>query len=136
MTSVPRPWPRLTQLNRAFWTGGGDDELRIFRCEDCGYYVHPPVPLCGRCRSDSVRPVAVSGRARLFSYTVNHYPWVPGLATPYLIGLAELDEQRGLRLTTSIVDCPVEDVRIDMRLRVRFVQQQDIFFPVFAPSQD
>ena len=32
----------LTDLNRDFWTGGEQGELRFLRCQDCGYYIHPP----------------------------------------------------------------------------------------------
>ena len=38
--------PKLTDLNRGFWTGGEQGELRFLRCQDCGYYNHPPTPLC------------------------------------------------------------------------------------------
>lgn len=40
-TEAYRPTPRITALTEAFWTGGRDGALRIQRCTDCGYFVHP-----------------------------------------------------------------------------------------------
>ena len=65
------PTPQINDDNRAFWTGGRDGELRIVRCQDCGYYVHPPSPRCPRCLSDDVEPSPVSGRGVVYTYTVN-----------------------------------------------------------------
>ena len=65
------PIPQINDDNRAFWTGGRDGELLIARCDDCGYYIHPPTPRCPRCLDDNVHPHAVSGRGRVYTYTVN-----------------------------------------------------------------
>ena len=65
------PAPLITDDNRDFWTGGRDGELRIVRCNDCGYYIHPPSPRCPQCLSDDVAPHAVSGRGSVYTFTVN-----------------------------------------------------------------
>ena len=51
---------------------------------------------------------------------MNHQRWMPGLEVPYVIAIVELVEQRNLRLTTNIVGCPPEAVRIGMPVQVRF----------------
>ena len=94
--------PELTDRNRHFWQGGERGELVFLRCQDCGYYLHPPIPVCPRDQSKDVRPEAVSGRATLASYTVNHHPWLPGFETPYVVAIVEMPEQIGLRLTTNL----------------------------------
>ena len=76
---------------------------------------------------------AVSGRATLVTYTVNHQPWIPGFDPPYVIAIVELDEQPGLRLTTNIVHCPIEDVHIGQRVRVVFEEEGGVFYPLFEP---
>ena len=43
------------------------------------------------------------GKATLFTYTVNHKAWNPDVPVPYAIGIVELPEQVGLRMTTNIV---------------------------------
>jgi len=67
--------PEVTADSRAFWTGGADGELRIYRCRSCQRYFHPPVGVCFRCHSRDVGPEAVSGRATVATYTVNQHPW-------------------------------------------------------------
>jgi len=133
MGSLPRVLPRLTELNRFFWTSGEAGVLQLLRCDACGYYVHPPVPICPRCSSTAVAPAAVSGRGTLFSYTMNHHQWRPGDAVPYLIALVELEEQPNLRLTTNLIECDEADVVIGMAVEVRFEHVEDVWIPIFAP---
>jgi uncharacterized OB-fold protein len=128
---MPWPIPQITDENGAFWTGGRDGELLIIRCTSCGYWIHPPTPRCPKCLSDAVEPQAVSGRGTVYSYTINRQAWFPGLEVPCVIAMVELDEQPGLRLMTNIVDCPTEEVKIDMPVEVAFVERGEAFIPVF-----
>jgi uncharacterized OB-fold protein len=129
-----RVLPRLDDANREFWTSGERGELAVSGCEDCGYLVHPPRPVCPRCLSRSLAPRALSGRGVVHSVTVNHQPWNPTMPTPYAVGLIELDEQPGLRLMTDVVGCDPGDVRIGMRVRVVFEQYDDVWIPLFEPE--
>jgi len=133
MTDQPfRVLPVVDDENRFFWTSGEDGQLRFLRCQDCGYYLHPPSPRCPECGSRTLAPEAVSGAATVFSYTVNHQPW-DGDPEPWAIVLVEFPEQEGLRLTTNLVGCPPDDVEIGMPVRVTFDQRGDIWFPVVEP---
>jgi uncharacterized OB-fold protein len=134
MSSPLRRVPILHELNRGFWTGGGDGELRLRRCPSCRYWVHPPRPICPRCWWRDIPWEATSGKATLYTYTVNHKSWNPDVEVPYVIGMVELPEQAGLRLTTNIVNCPAGDLHIGMPLRVVFEQQGEHFVPLFEPD--
>jgi uncharacterized OB-fold protein len=129
-----RPLPALTVSNTAFWTGGERDELCIYRCQDCGYYVHPPVRFCPQCEGRNVEPEAVSGRGTVASFTVNHQKWEPELEVPYVMALVELDEQADVRLVTNVVHCPPEAVHIGMAVRVLFEARDDVWIPLFEPA--
>ena len=135
-----RVLPRLDDTNRAFWTGGADGELRFWRCGDCGYYLHPPQPICPVDHSKNLAPAAVSGRARIASYTVNHQPWMPGPELPYVVAIVEIVEQPSVRLTTNIVNCDPTEVRIGMPVRVVFEHHADpdgdIYLPLFEPDPE
>ena len=72
--------------------------------------------------------------ATLYTYTLNHKVWNPDVAVPYVIGMVELPEQVGLRLTTNVVNCAAEDLYIGMPLRVTFEQQGEHFVPLFEPG--
>jgi uncharacterized OB-fold protein len=128
-----RVLPRLDDDNEFFWTSGADGTLRFLRCTTCGYYVHPPSPICPNCLTRTLAPEAVSGRGTVASFTVNHQPWMPTFEGPYVIALVEIDEQPSVRLMTNIVDCPVDAVRIGMRVEVTFEHNDDVWLPLFRP---
>lgn len=104
----------------------------IYRCTDCGLWLHPPKPVCRRCLSRSVGPVAVSGNGTVYSYTVNHQPWMPGLEVPYTLAIVELDEDPALRLTTRLTGVAPDAARIGLRVRVVFEQHEDVWLPLFT----
>lgn len=133
MTELPfRVLPALDGTNDFFWTAGREGQLRFLRCQACGYFLHPPSPRCPSCGSRDVAPEPVSGRATVFSCTVNHQPWT-GETEPWVVAIVELAEQEGLRLTTNIVGCPPEDVAIGQEVEVVFEQHDDVWFPLFRP---
>ena len=133
---VLRQLPALEPETAFFWTAGAEGQLKICRCEECGHYIHPPLPRCVHCGSVKVSPSPVSGRARVASFTVNYQPWVPGLAVPFVFAAVELIEQAELYVFTNIVACPVDDVRIGMEVQVLFERLGDIFLPMFQPLGD
>jgi uncharacterized OB-fold protein len=136
MTEKPfRLLPDVGSDNEHFWHGGADGELRFVRCQDCQVYVHPPSPVCPDCLSRNLRPEAVSGRARVHTYTLNHQPWIPGFEPPYLVAIVDIEEQEGLRLTTNLVGCEAEEVEIGMPVKVCFEEREEgIFIPLFEPD--
>jgi len=131
----PFPLPELGFDNKAFWTGGATGELRITRCQACGLWLHPPRPVCRRCRSRAVEPESVSGLGTVWTYTVNHQPWVPDIAVPYVLVIVELDEQPGLRLTTRLVETDPGSVRVGLRVEVTFDAVDDVWLPLFRPLE-
>lgn len=137
MGEVKRPFrvlPQVTPENEHYWTGGARGELCFLRCAPCGTFVHPPSPVCPECLSKQLAPTAVSGRARLLTWTVNHHPWIPGFEPPYVIAIVEIEEQRGLRITTNLVNCAPEALRIDLPVRVLFEAcDEGVFLPLFEP---
>jgi uncharacterized OB-fold protein len=134
MTAPQRTLPVVDKDTRAYWTSGSAGELMIYRCQQCRYYVHPPVRFCPKCESRWVEPEAVSGKGCVTTYTVNYKQWVADLPTPYVLALVELAEQVDVRLTTNIVNCPPESVRIGMPVRVLFEQVEDLWVPLFEPD--
>ncbi|HEV3450451.1 MAG TPA: OB-fold domain-containing protein [Acidimicrobiia bacterium] len=129
-----RPLPQLTPWNEWFWTSGADGRLRIQGCSDCGSLVHPPTPVCPVCGSRSSAPRVVSGRATVVASTVNRHRWLPSFEPPYAIAIVTLAEDPTVRLTTNIVGCDPDDVRIGQEVTVRFEQQEDVWVPLFEPT--
>lgn len=129
--TVKRPLPRLDADNRAFWTGGADGELRIHRCGACLAFVHPPRPVCRHCLSEDVAPHAVAGTGVVDTFTVNHQAFMPGMEVPFVIARVALDDAPGVYLTTNIVGCPADQVDIGDKVRVTFLNQDDVWLPLF-----
>ncbi|MDB5423251.1 MAG: DNA-binding protein [Phenylobacterium sp.] len=130
-----RTLPLLSDLNRFYWTSGAEGVMRVLRCQDCGYWLHPPTPLCPKCLSQSLAPEQVSGLATIETFTLNMRAWGPGLAVPFVIAVVDLDEQPGLRVTTNIVGVPPESVAIGQRVQVVFEQDEDVWLPMFTPTE-
>jgi acetyl-CoA acetyltransferase/uncharacterized OB-fold protein len=129
-----RPIPEITPANEWFWRSGEDGRLRVQACQDCATLVHPPVPICPACRSRNWAPQEVSGRATIAGFTVNSQQWHPDFAPPYVIAVVSLEEDPTVRLTTNIVECEPDEVHIGQQMAVRFEQQGDLWFPLFAPT--
>jgi uncharacterized protein len=130
-----RVLPRVTPENEHFWRGGEQGELRFLRCRNCGYYLHPPTPICPQCLSKELRPEAVSGRGFVYTYTINEQAWFPNFDPPYVVAIVELPEQEGLRLTTNIYNCEPDAVTIGMPVQVVFDQYEDVWLPMFEPAE-
>ena len=126
-----RKLPELTPENISFWQGGRKNELLIHYCQDCERFFHPPQPACPTCLGCNVSPQAVSGRGKIFSFTINHQPWTPELKTPFVIAIVELEEQSGLRFLTNIIGTDPNDIAIGLPVRVLFEHVDDVWIPVF-----
>ncbi len=130
MSSV-RPLPRLDSVNRAFWTGGAEGELRLHRCDDCQQFTHPPQPVCRHCLSENISPRAVAGTGLVETMTVNYQKWHPKAEVPYVIARVSLDDVPGVYLTTNIIGCDPESVDVGDRVEVVFEQHDDVYLPLF-----
>jgi uncharacterized OB-fold protein len=130
----PLPPPKVTPENEHFWTGGARGELVFLHCAACDRYIHPPVPRCPFCRRAGLEPRPVSGRGTVYAFTINRQAWSSDLPVPYVIALVAIDEQPDVRLTTNVVGCPPDDVRIGMPVAVRFERRGAAWLPMFAPA--
>jgi uncharacterized OB-fold protein len=125
--------PRLTDDVAFYWASGEDGTLRLLRCKACGYFNHPPGPVCRRCLSRDVAPQAVSGRGTVETYTVNYQQWIPG-SEPYIIAWVSIEEQPDVRIQANLVDVEPEDVWIGQAVRVLFEHHEDVWIPLFTPA--
>lgn len=129
-----QPLPYVTDDTAPFWRGGADGSLHIMRCQSCRRWFHPPAPVCPDCLSLDVAAEAVSGRATVAAFTVNHQPWAPGMEVPFVVAIVELDEQADVRVMTRLVDVAPEAVHIGLPVQVTFEEVADIWLPLFTPA--
>jgi len=70
------------------------------------------------------KPVKLEYEGEILTYTVIRVaPTGFETQSPYAIGVIELDD--GARITAQVVDIPVDDVKIGMRVRVEFRKIRD-----------
>jgi uncharacterized OB-fold protein len=81
----------------------------------------------------------VSGRGTIYLLIRLHQgPPAPGvdyLAGPYPVVTAELEEQPGLRFTTTMVDYRPGDLRIGAPVMITWIDRAGSPFPVFRPRE-
>ena len=130
-----RPAPVVTDENEFFWRSGADGTLRLQGCADCDSLIHPPAPICRYCRSHHLEVRAVSGRATLAGFTINHRFSLPGLPAPYVVAQVAIVEDPRVRLTTNIVECDPEQLQLGQQVEVVFEQVEDVWLPLFRPTE-
>jgi acetyl-CoA acetyltransferase/uncharacterized OB-fold protein len=129
-----RPLPFVTPETEFFWASGQDGILRVQQCASCGACLHPPGPICRYCKSRDIKIVALSGLGTVAAYTINHQQWLPSFDPPYVVAIIALDEDSRVRLTSNVVGCAPDDVRIGMRVAVHFERAGGVWLPLFAPT--
>ena len=126
-----------------FWEGASRRQLLIPRCDACSSYAWYPRGECRQCEGESFTWRAMSGRGRLFAWTVVRHPFLPQFADrlPYLPALVALEEDPGVRLVTAMVDCRPEELAFDMAVRVVWREMsfpsspRAVTAPYFTPDE-
>jgi uncharacterized protein len=135
---MDRPLPVIDDNNQHYWDGARRHRLVMQRCAECRTWVHPPRDMCPGCRSMRLVPEQLSGRGRVYSWSVMHSGGNPGFEDriPFVVLVVELDEQKGLFTIGNIVDCPPENIEIDLPLEVTWEDVTDeITLPQWRPTE-
>lgn len=126
---------------RPFWAAAARHTLAIPRCDLCARYVWYPDGACRHCGGTRLTWTQVGGDATLFSWSVVRRAFLPQLRelVPFATGLVALAEDPGVRLVTLLVDCPLEELAVDLPVRVVFRAlrfpgiDRSVIAPLFAP---
>ena len=110
----PLPRPEAKGLTAPFWEAAKRHELIMQRCRACDSWIFYPREQCPTCFSRDLVWAAVSGRGRVYAFTIVQQPADPSFQddTPYAYAIIQLDE--GVRLPSNLVDCDPYDVKVDM----------------------
>ena len=116
--AIPRP--EISELTKPFWEAAKRHELVIQRCKSCDSFFFFPRSACPECLSPEVEWVQVSGKGRLHTWTVVRQPAHPGFKddVPYIYAMIQLDE--GPRMISNLVECSLEDAKVDMPVTAVF----------------
>ena len=122
--------------NIAHYRGLLRGQLLVNQCADCGYWIYPHRPLCPQCLSWEVTPTAVSGKGKVFMFTLIHQERDPNnrLREPIIAAAIELVEQQGLRYLAHVVNCPRQDLALDMPVQLTWIESDGQKLPAFEPA--
>ena len=137
ISHFPRPIPDYDA--QEFWEGCNRDELLMQRCKKCQQYRWLPRPMCPHCQSLEGDWVPVSGKAKVYSWTVVTHPVHPAATAivPYNVVQVQLDEQTDLLMISNLVGVENDDIQFDMRVEVVFEElEPGVKIPKFRPARN
>ena len=131
------PWVQITHDTKHHFRGWLDHKLLINRCDDCSRFHHPPKPVCPDCWSSNLTPTEVEGRGEVFLAMHLHQgapaPGVDYEKGPHPVVAVELEGLGGVRFSSTVIDCPLEQVEIGLPVELTWIERYGAPFPVFRP---
>lgn len=137
MADYTKPLPVPDPLTKTYWDSVKAHAMQLQQCSDCSKFIFYPRSVCPHCGSRNLNWKAVSGRGKVYGFTISHQKNMPGFGAdaPYTIALVELDE--GARLMTNLVGIDPDPAKIKVGMDV-VVQYDDvtdaITLPKFRPA--
>ena len=137
--SPRRVVPQADELTQPFWDAVAEGRLLAQRCQQCGFYSHPPRIICNECHSFDLKWEPVSGKGKLYSYEVMHMQSITGFEdrVPYRTVLVELDEQPKLLFLGYLPGADDGSLTLGMPMEVFFekIEGTDQTLPQFRPAK-
>ena len=109
--------------------------VHLQRCDDCATWRHPPRVLCAVCGSGAWNWQPISGRGRVFTWTITHRATDPAFAehVPFAVVVVEMDE--GPRLVGNLLGLAPSELQIDLSVHVVLDRRSDTVALIdFAPE--
>ncbi|HEX5452061.1 MAG TPA: OB-fold domain-containing protein [Candidatus Limnocylindrales bacterium] len=125
MTAGPPVLPTIGDLNRPFWEGCLEGELRLQVCEPAGHVRYPISERCPRCLSTDYRWQPMSGRGEILSWVMFRHAYNPAWAAevPYNVVLVQLPE--GPRMFGNAEPLGADDLAVGEAVHVVFAEPVD-----------
>jgi len=110
-------------LDRHFFESAARGALLFQRCPACGHKQFYPRLLCTACGGEPVWETA-SGRGVVHTFTIVRQNAQPPFKNelPYAVAMVELEE--GVRMMGNVTGCPVEQVKIGLRVEAYAVESE------------
>ncbi len=131
------PYPIPEYGAEAYWDACNDEQLVMQKCGQCQKFRWHPAPLCTHCGAEEFSWEAISGRGKIYSWTVITHPIHPVAVerVPYIVVEVELEEQQGLRMLSNLIACEPAHVTFDQTVELAFIQHPNgQKLPVFQPG--
>ena len=134
--AVPKPLPVLEGFTGEFYAACQRGELIFQRCDNCGAWRHVPRELCAECGSWDWNWQASSGRGKVFTWTVVERPLHPAFVEDVPLAAVVVELEEGVRLLSHVVDCPPDELEMEMPVVVQFdTVTDDVTLPRFRRAE-
>ncbi|WP_334163368.1 Zn-ribbon domain-containing OB-fold protein [Phenylobacterium sp.] len=125
----PVPAPPVTIESKPFWDAAREGRFLIKRCTPCGKAHWYPRNICPHCLSAETVWEESPGEGVVYTFSIMR----KSPTGPYALGYVTLDE--GPAVLTNFVDVTPEDLKIGMRVKVKFQETEGgPPVPVFVPA--
>lgn len=124
----------LTRDNATHYRARLERRLVLNRCRSCGHWHQPPKPICPACWSSDIEAADVRGSGVIdLAMFLYQGPAAEGVdyTNGYPVVSVALDEQEGLRFTSTVVDAAKNDVVIGARVELDWIERAGAPLPVF-----
>jgi len=107
----------MPEFHRPFWEALKEHRLVVQTCEN-GHPRFVPTEICGKCGSQEWTWEPMTGKGKIYTYTVVHRGPIPAYQAdaPYVIAHVEMDD--GVRMISNLINCDPKTVCIGMPVEV------------------
>lgn len=130
------PLPAADRDTQPFWDACKEHRLVIQRCARCNAYRFAPSPVCADCNSFDWVWDQSEGKGEIYTYTIVHHPTHPATQTavPYNAIVVQLRDCGQVKITSNLVDCANEDIKVGMPVEVTWEDvAEDVTLHRFRP---
>ena len=124
---IKKPRPTIDVDSKTYWEAARDKKLMVQYSLDTKEYFLYSKQLTNTANSKNIEWRQVSGKGKIYSFTIVHAPAGPSFKdeTPYIVASIELEE--GARIISNILTDDVENISIGDKVKVFFEKQDDKF---------
>ncbi len=137
MPEYTKPLPVPDPLTKPYWDSVKAHAMQMQKCAGCGKFVFYPRAVCPHCGSRDLRWTPVSGRGKVYGFTISQQKGMPnfGSEVPYTIAVVELEE--GVRMMTNLIgiEPDPEKIKVGMDVVIHYDDVTEaITLPKFKPA--
>ncbi len=112
--------PVAESFEEGFWEAVKRRELVFQRCGNCREWLHPPRPMCHKCKNFDLRWERSSGKGKIYSYVTFTREVNPLYVVPFEVVLVEMDDEKPVRMVANMLDTKPEELYIGMPVELDF----------------
>jgi hypothetical protein len=127
-----KPRPSIDSDSKIYWESAKNNKLMLQYSLDTKEYFLYSKQLTNASDSKNIEWKQVSGKGKVYSFTVVHAPAGPAFKedTPYIVASIELDE--GARIISNILTDNIDNISVGDKVSVVFEKQDDdLTIPMF-----